>query len=179
MGFHPEGVGKGRTVSQNREAKHAHVREGTVHQVLVYDGDDCAGWCQYGPPAELPTIKNPKAYNAELTELPDWRIGCIFTGKGHRRTGIARAAVAGALAAIKEAGGGLVEAYPRAGRGSGTPARRLVPHRPGELVRGVRIRARPADRQVALGDAPTRSALIAAENARLPACPADHARMPR
>jgi len=112
MGFHPEGVGKGRTVSQNREAKHAHVREGTVHQVLVYDGDDCAGWCQYGPPAELPTIKNPKAYNAELTELPDWRIGCIFTGKGHRRTGIARAAVAGALAAIREAGGGLVEAYP-------------------------------------------------------------------
>ncbi len=97
MGFHPEGVGKGRTVSQNREAKHAHVRRGTVRQVLVYDGDDCVGWCQYGPPAELPAIKNPKACNAELTELPDWRIGCIFTG---------------ALAAIKEAGGGLVEAYP-------------------------------------------------------------------
>ena len=112
VGFHPGGVGKGRTVSQNREAKQAHVRKGTVHQVLVYDGGDCAGWCQYGPPAELPAIKNPKAYNAELTELPDWRIGCIFTGKGHRRTGIARAAVAGALAAIKEAGGGLVEAYP-------------------------------------------------------------------
>ncbi len=109
MGFHPDGVGKDRTVSQNREAKHAHVRKGTVHQVLVYDGDDCVGWCQYGPPAELPAIKNPKAYNAGLTELPDWRIGCIFTGKGHRRTGIARAAVAGALAAIKEAGGGLVE----------------------------------------------------------------------
>ena len=112
VGFHPEGVGKDRTVSQNREAKQAHVRKGTVHQVLVYDGGDCAGWCQYGPPAELPAIKNPKAYNAELTELPDWRIGCIFTGKGHRRTGIARAAVAGALDAIKEAGGGLVEAYP-------------------------------------------------------------------
>jgi GNAT superfamily N-acetyltransferase len=111
-GLPSRGVGKGRTVSQNREAKQAHVRKGTVHQVLVYDGDDCVGWCQYGPPAELPAIKNPKAYNAELTELPDWRIGCIFTGKGHRRTGIARAAVAGALAAIKEAGGGLVEAYP-------------------------------------------------------------------
>lgn len=48
----------------------------------------------------------------ELTELPDWRIGCIFTGKGHRRSGVARAAVAAALDAIKEAGGGLVEAYP-------------------------------------------------------------------
>lgn len=112
MGFHPEGVGKGTTASQNREAKREHVRRRTVHQVLVYDGDECVGWCQYGPPAELPNIKNPKAYNEALTDLPDWRIGCIFTGKGHRGEGVARAAVAGALAAIKEAGGGLVEAYP-------------------------------------------------------------------
>src|SRR5258707_9718320 len=109
------GVGKGRTVSQDREAKQAHVRGGTVRQVLVYDGGDCAGWCQYGPPAELPAIKNPKACNAELTELPDWRIGCIFTGKGHRRTGNGSAAVAGPLAAIKEGGGGLGRAYPQQG----------------------------------------------------------------
>ncbi|MGH3318007.1 MAG: GNAT family N-acetyltransferase [Nocardioidaceae bacterium] len=112
MGFHPEGVGKGSSASQNRDAKHAHVRKGTVHQVLVYDGDECVGWCQYGPPAELPSIKNPKTYQSELAELPDWRIGCIFTGKGHRRAGVARAAVTAALAAIEEAGGGLVEAYP-------------------------------------------------------------------
>jgi hypothetical protein len=112
MGFHPEGVGKDRTASQNRDAKRAHVRTATVHQILVYDGDACVGWCQYGSPAELPNIQNPGRYNAELTELPDWRIGCIFTGKGHRRGGVARAAVTGALAAIREAGGGLVEAYP-------------------------------------------------------------------
>jgi GNAT superfamily N-acetyltransferase len=112
MGFHPEGLGKERTASQNRDAKQAHVRQGTVHQVLVYDGQDCVGWCQYGSPAELPNIKNPKAYSAELTDLPDWRIGCIFTGKSHRRKGVARAAVTAALAAIEEAGGGLVEAYP-------------------------------------------------------------------
>jgi GNAT superfamily N-acetyltransferase len=112
MGFHPEGVGKDRTASQNREAKYEHVRNGTAHQILVYEGDECVGWCQYGPPAELPTIKNPKAYDQGLTELPQWRIGCIFTGKGHRGQGVARAAVAGALQAIKEAGGGLVEAYP-------------------------------------------------------------------
>jgi GNAT superfamily N-acetyltransferase len=88
------------------------VVRGTVHQVLVYDGDECVGWCQFGSPAELPNIKNRKAYEAGRGELPDWRIGCIFTGKGHRGQGVARAAVAGALAAIEEAGGGLVEAYP-------------------------------------------------------------------
>jgi hypothetical protein len=112
MGFHVEGLGGDRTAGQNREAKHEHVRNGTVHQVLVFDGDECVGWCQYGPPAELPNIKNPKAYQKELTDLPDWRIGCIFTGKDHRGGGVARAAVTGALAAIEKAGGGLVEAYP-------------------------------------------------------------------
>src|SRR4051795_5992476 len=112
MGFHPEGVGNDRTASQNRRSKREHVRRETVHQILVYDGDLCVGWCQFGPPAELPNIKNVKAYEKELTELPDWRIGCIFTGKDHRREGVARAAVAGALDAIEKAGGGLVEAYP-------------------------------------------------------------------
>jgi GNAT superfamily N-acetyltransferase len=112
MGFHPEGVGRGHTVSGNRLAKQAHVRNGTVHQILVYDGDRCVGWCQYGTPVELPNINNPKAYAKDLGELPDWRIGCIFTGSRHRRRGVARAALAGALAAIRDAGGGLVEAYP-------------------------------------------------------------------
>jgi GNAT superfamily N-acetyltransferase len=111
MGFHPEGL-DGTSAEANRDNKHAHVRRGTVHQVLVYDGDACVGWCQYGTPAGLPNIRNPKAYDKGLGEPPDWRIGCIFTGKGHRRQGVARAAVAGALAAITQAGGGVVEAYP-------------------------------------------------------------------
>jgi len=112
MGFHAEGLSKERSAADNREAKRAHVRTGTVHQILVYDGDECVGWCQYGSPAELPTIKNPGAYARDLVELPDWRVGCLFTGKGHRGAGVARAGVSGALDAIRAAGGGLVEAYP-------------------------------------------------------------------
>jgi hypothetical protein len=119
MGFHPEGLGKDRTAAQNRRTKREHVRKGTVHQILVYDGDQCVGWCQYGSPRELPNIQNLKAYEKELTDLPDWRIGCIFTGRAHRREGVARAAVAGALEAIKAAGGGLVEAYPEQVEGRG------------------------------------------------------------
>ncbi len=111
MAFHPEGIDRS-SGSRNREAKHRHVEQATVHQVLVYDGETCVGWCQYGSPAELPNIKNTKAYLGALKDLPDWRIGCIFTGKGHRGSGVARVALAGALDAIKKAGGGLVEAYP-------------------------------------------------------------------
>jgi hypothetical protein len=110
MGFHTEGLTKNRT--KNRDNKQAHVRTGTVHQMLVYAGDGCVGWCQYGSPAELPNIKNPGAYDKALVELPDWRIGCMFTGKGARGKGVARAGVSGALEAIRADGGGVVEAYP-------------------------------------------------------------------
>jgi hypothetical protein len=112
MGFHPEGLSKDSTVAGNRAAKRAHVDDRTVHQILVYTDGECVGWIQYGPPAEVATIKNPKAYEKELVDLPDWRIGCVFTGSGHRRQGVARAGLAGVLSAIGEAGGGVVEAYP-------------------------------------------------------------------
>jgi hypothetical protein len=69
MGFHPEGL-KNTTAAQNRAAKQEHVRNRTVRQVLVYDGDACVGWCQFGTPAMLPNIKNAKAYDKELTDLP-------------------------------------------------------------------------------------------------------------
>ncbi|WP_367650103.1 GNAT family N-acetyltransferase [Nocardioides sp. zg-1230] len=110
MGFHPEGLGG--TSEEHRAAKEKHTREGTVHQVLVYDGDQAVGWCQFGSPAELPHIKNPKAYEKDLEELPRWRIGCIFTGSKHRERGVARAAVTAVLEEIRQRGGGVVEAYP-------------------------------------------------------------------
>ena len=103
---------RGTAAAVAREGKLAHVNNGTVRQILVYRDGRCVGWCQYGPPADVATIKNPKAYQKELAQLPDWRIGCLFTGAGCRRQGVARAGVAAALAAIKQAGGGLVEAYP-------------------------------------------------------------------
>lgn len=111
MGFHPEGLNT--TVKgANHAAKRALVDRGEVHQVLVYDGGECVGWCQYGSPAELPNIKNPKAYAKEVDREPAWRIGCIFTGTGHREQGVARTAVAAVLDEIARAGGGVVEAYP-------------------------------------------------------------------
>ena len=112
IGFHPVGITRDGTAAGNRKIKQAHVADGTVHQVLVYRRDECVGWCQFGPPAEVARIKNAKAYEKELVLVPDWRIGCIFTGSRHRRQGVARAGLAGALNAIGAAGGGVVEAYP-------------------------------------------------------------------
>jgi GNAT superfamily N-acetyltransferase len=82
------------------------------HAALVFDGDQCVGWCQFGTPEELPEVKSKRLYEKGLTDLPDWRITCFFTGKGHRGRGVADAALAGALAQIAEYGGGTVEGYP-------------------------------------------------------------------
>ncbi|QDP99019.1 GNAT family N-acetyltransferase [Microlunatus elymi] len=113
MGFHPEGVGTGKhTVGGNRDAKRRHVERGTVRQVLVYEGDDCLGWCQFGHPVELPNIKNLRKYTDGLDELPDWRIGCVFTGSKHREKGVAATAVEAVMREIVRSGGGTVEAYP-------------------------------------------------------------------
>jgi GNAT superfamily N-acetyltransferase len=112
MGFHPEGVGKDTTSELNRERKLARVRAGSAHAALVFRGGDCLGWCQFGSPEELPRIKNRAAYAKDQTVVPDWRIGCCYVGKGHRRNGVAAAALAGALEMIAALGGGTVEGYP-------------------------------------------------------------------
>ena len=110
MGFHPD---DSRTdPALNRERKLARVRAGTAHAALVFDGDDCLGWCQFGAPDEVPRIKSRAVYEKGLTALPDWRIACNFVGKGHRRQGVATAALKGALELIAALGGGRVEGYP-------------------------------------------------------------------
>jgi GNAT superfamily N-acetyltransferase len=120
MGFHPEGVGRHKTVAQNRAEKEGRVREGRAHAALVFDGPTCVGWCQFGSPAELPRIKRQKAYRGGFTVLPDWRITCFFVDRAHRGRGISATALAGALAAIGRLGGGVVEAYPEDVEGRST-----------------------------------------------------------
>src|SRR4051794_24202615 len=112
MGFHSDDSRN--DAGLNRERKLARVRAGTTHAALVFDGDACVGWCQFGSPDELPKIKNRAEYEKTAATRPDWRIACNFVGKGHRRKGVATAALAGALDLIAGLGGGIVEGYPEA-----------------------------------------------------------------
>lgn len=98
--------------ASRRQAKECLVREGRAHAALVFDGAECVGWCQFGSPAELPRLHNQRAYLSTNPTLPDWRITCFFSGKGHRGSGVASAALAGAVEQIKTLGGGRVEGYP-------------------------------------------------------------------
>jgi GNAT superfamily N-acetyltransferase len=112
MAFHPPRGNPPYTAEDNRLAKEQRVHAGTAHAALVYDGDDCVGWCQFGSPEELPRIKHRRAYDAGTTGPPDWRITCFFAAKTHRRSGVASTALHGALEEIARLGGGTVESYP-------------------------------------------------------------------
>lgn len=113
MAFHPEGLQKGDgSAAVNQSRKQARVEAGTAHAALVFDGDTCVGWCQFGSTAELPRIKSRAAYEREVTVLPDWRIACCFVIKGYRRNGVAKAGLQGAIDLIASMGGGVVEGYP-------------------------------------------------------------------
>jgi GNAT superfamily N-acetyltransferase len=99
---------------KGRPWKERLVREGRAHAALVLDDDAAVGWCQYGSPHELTRIYHLKEYEAtRTTELPDYRITCFFVDRDYRRQGVAAVALRGALELIAEAGGGVVEGYPR------------------------------------------------------------------
>lgn len=95
---------------KHHEYKEKLVRANKSHAALVYDGPDVVGWCQFGPPVEL--VARMSAYAKMGLDLPDWRTTCFFVDRDHRREGVAKAALEGALQFIEAKGGGTVDGYP-------------------------------------------------------------------
>lgn len=96
----------------NLEIKRDLVERRRAHGILVYDGDEPIGWCQFGPKGELPIA------DARRTSplFPDgdrtWKITCFVTLKAYQREGVARTSLHAALEAIRRKGGGRVQAHP-------------------------------------------------------------------
>ena len=111
--FHPAWAEKGQSHAGNRAYKERLVGAGKAHAALVFHYDIAVAWCECGSPEELPSICHLKEYTAGLERLPDYRVTCFFVDKGYRRRGVAAVALHGALDLISQAGGGVVEAYPR------------------------------------------------------------------
>lgn len=101
--------------ARNRRQKKELVEKGCSHGILVYLDEKPVGWCQYGPKEELPRIDSNREYRGLVQESGVeklWRITCFVVDKRHRKRQVATAALKAALRAIRERGGGLIEAYP-------------------------------------------------------------------
>jgi len=94
------------------EFKRRLVAEGVAHAALVVDDGAAIAWCEYGTPIELPNIYHRKQYDAGESRPAPWRITCFFVDRDHRRSGVAREALDGALQLIGRAGGGEVVSFP-------------------------------------------------------------------
>lgn len=97
-----------------RATKEELVRTGQAHAALVLDDSGSAqGWAKFGRTSELPILhQHRRAYERPEPARPDWRVACFYTDTKHRRAGVARAALSGALDLIARDGGGTVEAIP-------------------------------------------------------------------
>lgn len=111
--FHPLRAKTCPEVARGRPYKERLVRDGRAHAALVFDGEVAVGWCEYGPPEELPRIYHRKQVETKDYERPDYRLTCLFVDRDYRRKGVAAVAVRGALDLIAQAGGGVVETYPQ------------------------------------------------------------------
>ena len=115
VAFHAKPDGSNQTAASNRAYKERLVRANNAHAALVYDGADVVGWCQFGPPAELPGRMG--GFRKLGVAAPNWRITCFFVDRDRRKKGVAEAGLAGALRLIAARGGGTVDGYPIATRG--------------------------------------------------------------
>lgn len=117
--FHPKSPEQRKSSEATKGYKERLVREDRAHAALVFDGDTCVAWCQFGSPEELPNIYHKKEVEAKMT-TPDWRITCIFVDRDRRKQGLSYVALLGALELIAGLGGGIVESYPQDTQGKKT-----------------------------------------------------------
>jgi hypothetical protein len=100
---------------KHKALKEKLVRANKSHAALVYHGADVVGWCQFGPPLELPGRMS--GYGRLDVSPPEWRITCFFVDRDHRKEGVSKTALQGALRIIASRGGGTVDGYPIDTRG--------------------------------------------------------------
>jgi hypothetical protein len=73
---------KPETAAANRKRKRARVKAGTTHAALVFDGNDCVGWCQFGARGALELIAalgggRVEGYPEDAASVP---AGFLFNG---------------------------------------------------------------------------------------------------
>ena len=88
--------------------------------LIGYDGDTPVGWVSLGPREDFTKLRSSPALKA-VDDQPVWSIVCLVVPSEHRRQGVARAMLRGAVAYARQRGVRLVEAYPVDKDAAGAP----------------------------------------------------------
>lgn len=94
-----------------REALRRMVVGGPAPGLLAYVDDEPAGWVSVAPREQFGRLeRSPKL--KRIDDTPVWSIVCFFVHRRHRRGGVARALLHGAVRHAARRGARVVEAYP-------------------------------------------------------------------
>ena len=94
-----------------REALRSQLDEEPPPGMLAYVDGEVAGWCGFGPRANLPRLERSRTI-PKIDDLPVWSILCFNVRVGYRRRGVAAALLAGVVDFARRSGAPGVEAYP-------------------------------------------------------------------
>jgi GNAT superfamily N-acetyltransferase len=107
--------------ARNRDALRAAIEAGQVHAVVALADGEPVGWCSLGPRGDFPRLENSRVLRSE--PVPGlWSVVCFFVPTPWRRSGVARALLAGAVELARDAGASALEAYPVVPKGTPVPA---------------------------------------------------------
>ena len=79
--------------------------------MIAYVGGEAVGWCSLGPRVGFERLVRSRTIPA-IDDRPVWAIVCFRVKTGHRRRGVARALLEGAVAYARSQGAVGLEAYP-------------------------------------------------------------------
>lgn len=95
----------------NRVAMKKLVDGGTVPGLIGYRDGEPMGWVSFGPRDEFKRLENSRVM-AAVDAKRVWSIICFVVPSAHRKQGVARALLRGAITHARSRGATLLEAYP-------------------------------------------------------------------
>ncbi len=87
------------------------VEKGMPAGIVAYRGREPVGWCGVAPRSDLPRLARSRVL-APVDAAPVWSINCFIVAREHRRRGLMRALIEGAVEYAAKSGAPAVEAYP-------------------------------------------------------------------
>lgn len=84
--------------------------------LVAYQDGEPVGWCAVQPRPEFPGLRHSQVpwagRDQDRADASIWAITCVFARAHHRRQGVARALIEGAVGFARSRGAAALEAYP-------------------------------------------------------------------